>query len=76
MFYSHVEILQPWTKLLRLGKFCIPGRPRTSACFRAKAKLMRVNCLVKHKQAYKNAAELLENKENLKRFEVPVGLQA
>ena len=58
MFYSHVEILQPWTKLLRLGKFCIPGRPRTSACFRA------------------NAAELLENKENLKRFEVPVGLQA
>ena len=44
-----------------IGKFCIPGRLRASACFRAKARLMRVTSWQDDKQT-----ELPENEENLK----------
>ena len=48
------------------GKFRIFRRPRASACFRMKARLMRVTSWQEDKQTEKTAAELPENEENLK----------
>ena len=61
--------LQPLRRTTKIGKFRISGRPRTSACFRAKERLMRVtfgkksNKHLKHEEI---AAWLLESEENLK----------
>ena len=49
-----------------MGKFCIHGRPRASACFRAKERLMRVIFGKTTNKHVKTAAELPENEENLK----------
>ena len=51
--------------MLQIGKFRNSGRPRASACFLAKARLMRVTSWQKDKHE-KTAAELPENEENLK----------
>ena len=48
------------------GKFRIFGWPRASACFRTKARLMRVTSWQEDKQTEKTVAELPENEENLK----------
>ena len=51
-----------------MGKFCIPGRLRASACFRAKERLMRVILGKKTNKHMKTVAELPENEKNLKRW--------
>ena len=48
------------------AKFRIFGWPRASACFRTKARLMRVTSWQEDKQTEKTGAELPENEENLK----------
>ena len=57
------------------GKFRIFGWPRARACFRTKARLMRVTSWQEDKQTEKTAAELPENEENLKRFNVSMGFK-
>ena len=61
--------LQSLRRTTEIGKFRIPGRPRTSACYRAKERLMRVtfgkktNKHLKHEEI---SAGLLESEENIK----------
>ena len=58
---------------LVIGEFRIPGRPRTSACFCAKARLMGVTSHQEDKQTGGNCGWVVEKKENLKRWKVPEG---
>ena len=61
--YRSLEPLRPATEI---GKFLIPERPRTSACFRAKERLMRVTFGKRTNKHEETAAGLPENEENLK----------
>jgi len=55
----------PW-----IGEFRIPGRARTSSCFCAKARLMRITSHQEDKQTWENCGWVAEKKENLKRWKV------
>ena len=61
--YRSLEPLRPATEI---GKFLIRERPRTSACFRAKERLMRVTFGKKTNKHEETAAGLRENEENVK----------
>ena len=53
-----------------IGEFRILGRPRTSACFFVKARLMRVTSHQEDKQTWENCGWVAEEKEHLKRWKV------
>ena len=49
-----------------VSEFRIHGRPRTSVCFHAKVRLMRVTSHQENKQTWGNCDRVAEKKDNLK----------
>ena len=70
LFTYGSQIINLSHNILAIGRFRIPGRPRKSACFCAKARLLWVTSHQEDKQTWENCSWVAEKKENLKRWKV------
>ena len=70
LFTYGSQIINLSHNILTIGRFRIPGRPRKSACFCAKARLLWVTSHQEDKQTWENCSWVAEKKENLKRWKV------